>query len=1065
MAADAQGYVSYYAAESLKIDDSLFTADDLFNIDVGAYGGATLDMSGGCNISFDGLLDIDFNLDEFTFDFTPSEFDRSLFDKADQLSMEFTMINTMLINSIVDMECCDIAKVYNITLIPFFKFFADSEGGTNFITMLVKFTKVITQFRALVEPLECLIRLVPGNPWFPKDFDYLAWIYGYFKESKPFLDRLLSGELVDILINPVHNMRVKMQACLNGGIPEGKTFQEFLEIGNAAQIAAISKTAILDGKTIVEAITPSKPEPKKPLPKDFEAGEGDQRYIDQLAVYNIEHPLWLKNEKYEAEVQAEISRQKIQQQAMNSSLALTLQTHKVIKINTSGLCGCVADALGINDFGIDLFPIRMSGDLSALNGKAVKGVTNKQAGVTSPSRPAKGQYVREEADSSKATATKAVVDSGEPKGKATESTIEEKEAKKENPYITIDETANAEILAAVKHVATNTIALQGMEIVKSNDRAQKLLTEITIEATTLSIKIEKNLISYDKRWLIKKNELLARLQAIAASSTGEQARSSRSRASILRSEIETIEMVVANDIFNSHFATLRPFDFTNDQDDSLTISNYLSEDGFWGLFPPEYWETTSRLATHNDADRARLPSSIRNIPFPPNIPPETIIKELSLSTKVDIDERFKVVYFDAGFVREKGSASWRNFNKLNLAHNTENSIGIDKTTVQYTSIFPSDVIGDKACFDYTRNYPVNTNLQVYLKAELENNTEDDIETTLLLLESKYQLSRWEPMSTMSNLDIVRIIDEVAIINGYNEGKFWVKTRRTDPETKVETEYIYTRDNDIFKITINGKAPTTSQLNRVFANTRNATNAAVIAKDTVNASIKERGQYYVDAIKASMQRQSIGAGIDTIRHNIMNVLASSVPTETVLDIPCTCGDIMCAILNTIIQYVMAAFKKVIDEIIKMVVRFLIPDWVKDLARLVKDIMKCLGSIFGIVTTVAEIEKYSDELLESMKGRVSLYPADACFLKNKDENAPRPPGTTCSGAGDDTDDGPDEQLGGSDIFCPAGLTEAQEYIDGINYRPACTVCSGTTCCGGCVTSGCCGFSCGAFYPISC
>ncbi|MCD6397184.1 MAG: hypothetical protein J7L71_06560, partial [Spirochaetaceae bacterium] len=308
-----------------------------------------------------------------------------------------------------------------------------------------------------------------------------------------------------------------------------------------------------------------------------------------------------------------------------------------------------------------------------------------------------------------------------------------------------------------------------------------------------------------------------------------------------------------------------------------------------------------------------------------------------------------------------------------------------------------------------------------------------------------------------------IIDEVALANGYQEGNFWIKTRRTDPGTKVETEYIYTKDNDIFNITINGRSATRSQLDTVFSRS-SSTNSAVVVKDAVNASILERASYYADIIKASMQRQAVGVGIDTIRSNIMNSIASSVPTETIIDIPCNCSNFMCAILNTIIQYVMAAFNKVIDEITKMIIRFLIPDRIKDLARLVKDLLKCLGSIFGIVSTIKEIDKYGDELLESMKDRVKMYPADACFLKNVDPNDPSS-ATTVPGDSDDEDDGPDGQLGASEVYCPAGITKAQEFIDGVNYRPACTTCSGTTCCGGCVTSGCCGFSCGAFYPISC
>ena len=199
LAADGEGYIEYTGPDSTKGGDYMYGENELFTINAGVMGGAYDDGSGGCNVSFDFFFNIDLNLPDFNFFKMPQEFDHSLFDKADQISLEVSMINNMLINAIQDMNCCDIARVYNVTMVPFFRFFADHPsvkecgatakpgdkcawgGGQNLISMILKYAETITMLRSVVEPLDCLIRTLPGNPWVKKDVDPLAWIYGYFK--------------------------------------------------------------------------------------------------------------------------------------------------------------------------------------------------------------------------------------------------------------------------------------------------------------------------------------------------------------------------------------------------------------------------------------------------------------------------------------------------------------------------------------------------------------------------------------------------------------------------------------------------------------------------------------------------------------------------------------------------------------------------------------------------------------------------------------------------------------------------------------------------------------------
>ena len=207
-------YIKYNQANSKKISEGVQTANDLFSVDSSLMANVDLDEQGSCNVSFDSFFDIDFNLPEFDFFKTDANFDRSFFDKIDQLSQEMAYINDMLINSISAMECCDIAEKYNTILIPFFEFFAGSGEGESIMETVIEMAKIISTVKEIVEPLECLIPLLPGNPWFPSMSDPWSAIYGYWRESGPLLNKFFSGEYIDMILNPLTKIRRQMQACL-----------------------------------------------------------------------------------------------------------------------------------------------------------------------------------------------------------------------------------------------------------------------------------------------------------------------------------------------------------------------------------------------------------------------------------------------------------------------------------------------------------------------------------------------------------------------------------------------------------------------------------------------------------------------------------------------------------------------------------------------------------------------------------------------------------------------------------------------------------------------------------
>jgi len=1000
MATDKQGYVQYYSANSLKVDDALFTEQDLFdntvNIDgvsisagAGITGGASTDVNGkGCNISFETFMHIDFSLDEFTFDFQPSDFDTSLFDKADAISLEFATINDMLINSILDMNCCDIAGTYNSTMVPFFQFFADSNNGGEFITMLVRFAEVITAIRAIMEPLECLVRLVPGNPWFPFDVDWLMWIYGYFKEAKPFLDRILSGELLDIILNPVHNMRVKMQACLHSGVPSSE-FSQILQIGSPEQLNLISQLAVKGGNTLIASELPANPKPVKPKPSDYVGGTSNQEYQKLVEIYEIRIIEYGKAEKRRAIYLEEANRQSKLQKNVNKHLAVTTQTNSLISASTSGICGCVADALGLNNIGVELFPLRTTSDFNKLVGQTVKGVSNRAAGTTSKHNNAEDDVTLTSENIKKSKCRNAVIKGGSgPSGAGAKCTKGSKSVAKSNPYSAIGAKTDSQIIAECVKVTSQTGGTGSTcrtQCVSNNDASHKILEDLIRENQRLMDGLRQNLTITEQKWVKERDILKKKIedekQNIAKLSVGSPEYVKR-----------TIELGVALDLYSSQFNAFKPFDLKNDPDDYAILSSYTNEELFWGLFPSKYWGTVRSMRS---STLAGLSNVIQAVPYPPNTPTQNIINDLPLSTSVETDERNYICYFNAGFVREKGSSSWRNFNKLDIASNDQSeilgAIGKDKTTAYFRAIFPNETVGDTACITYSREeYSPNMKIPEYLEAELNNNEPQNVEEVMTSLTVLYGFQPEDKLTELDDSELLKVINVIAETNGYELGKLWVKVRVADPGSQFTTnpntgdaiEYTYSRvASNNFEITVNGQTLQNSSVELAFGiENQGAGGIAADARAHVNKAVQDREPMFIKATKLNLQIQNIFSSIDTTRHSIQNSIAAYIPQKIHLNIPCTCDNFLCMLLNNIIQYVMSALNALIQQIIKMIIQYIIPDWVRSLLRMIKDFLSCIGAIFGIGKTIVEIHKYAEDLLESMRDRVRLYPADPCYIDN-------------------------------------------------------------------------------------
>ena len=973
---DEQGYVRYSNPVSFQANEQLFDEAALFDLSVtaGLIGGA-YDDGAGCNISFDFLANFDWNIPGMDFLQLAGEFDTSFFDKVDMISLEFTMINDMLIQAILDMECCDIAKTYNTTLVPFFQFFADSNHG-GFMEMLVRYAEVITMLRAVIEPLECLVRLSPGNPWFYADVDFLAWIYGYYKESGPFLNKIMSGELLDIVLNPVHDIRVKMQACLAGDT-SGDYMLDILDIGSQPQLEAISRLAISDGKPLKDAGLPPPKEPAKPQPGDYPNGEADPAYLEAMKAYDRAVRKYNRDQTNYKIVQEEIQRQSKMANDVTPSLAVSAQTHSLIKIHTNGLCGCVANALGLKNSIEVPIPVRTTQDVcNNLQGKTIKGVTNKEAGTTSKNRPKDEPLTVEQGDCEKTKTKEAIVNAGQHKGQNYKAKITTTEKKVSNPYKGCPGAPGDDISCKVPIVTKQKGANKPSDALKNNDENVKLMQQAvnqTYATAAKKAKAEKEAeINHEKKRreamkLINEYSDQARIlveKASAATTTQE------------KEMYELAARVIEEDIkaawaaFDLYLATFIPFDFKDDPYDQLALSKYISE-GFFEGPSINTFASTSMALNNKITDTFNL----NDIPFTPNTPPQNIVNRLDTATDVKVDDRFQVNYFNSGFVREKGSSSWRNFNPLDLSSEIGKeygAIGVDRSDINYKAIFPNDTLGMKAMIDYIKDRWNLYILDDFIREMLVDKSYKNIEEFSEKIIDKYG---WDIMDTqvymLSAEELTDLILDIREVNGYEEGKLWVKTRRTDSGVLFTYEY----ENETSRIFSNGEELIGSDI--LMAATNDSDLARQVAQISNNA-IAERGHKYVEVKQLDEEEQGLHQVQNDIYDIISNNLASLVPTETDLLIPCTCNNFLCMLLNAIIQYVLEAFNRLIQEIIDLIIKFLIPDWVRDLLQLIFDMLKCFMSIFGIFATIAEIHEYAEDLLDAMRDRIRYYPDDPCFI---------------------------------------------------------------------------------------
>ncbi len=985
-------YIQYADNSSVVAASNLQTTDTLFQAEGEVVGGAMVGKKGGCNISFDSAFDIDFNIPEFNFFETAAEFDTSLFDKIDQLSGEIAGINNMLIDAIADMDCCEIADSYNGTIVPFFKFFADTEGDS-VMDIIITMAEVITAVKAIVEVLECMMPLLPGNPWVTKDVDFLSWIYGFWKESGAVLDKFFSGEFLDMLIGPVHDIRKQLQACLGYGESHLLPFNE-VKIGSGSQIAKLAAVAAKDGNQITAAQILKPPAPVKPIAA--ENGGAGVDFVKAMEAYETAEAAYkVEIARYDTVVKS-VNKQTEVQKNINANLAIATQTQNLFKLSTDGLCGCIADVLGLQDISIIPMPTKTSSDMTMLIGKTINGLTNKQAGTASKDRPGEEKLTVKEEDLKSKKTVNAILNSGESKGKTEKAKKVKEEQTKLCPYTAAKVPVGQGVIAETCPVIELS-ALSGQPAIKkANDDKEDYQKDMNTLLVNVGAKTKQDQEAFKKAFLSSKKEaeaIIVGAQSALDVSTVGFSQETKDIVKINNSYLEE-DLYVAEIIYANSFGTFTAFDFIADPEELNFTSLWLTQDildmMYSGIGPMSV--STKDLGARAMAE---LPPELQSIPFPPSTPPQNIINDLKISTIVEQDTRKEINYFNAGFVRQ-GEPLWRNFNVLDIDWNQSSidmgAIAPDKTRSHYAAIFPNDQIGNDAMVKYVRDTYPSISINSLIEEELIYPNDTNISYVSGILSSIYNVDSSLSITSVDDDTLFNIIQTIANTNGFEQGDLWVRTRYVQEDVQFGTsqngdaiEYTLGYTGNIFESLVvsgfNGLKRNITQEEKILVELAygiQSANVASLMMGVSNKYIGDRAQAYKKEMQHYLQESASHLALDKLNESLNNSIASMVQTEVNLTIPCTCDGIMCMVINQIIQKVLSAFEQMIEYVIDTIVDFIIPDWIKDIMSLIQEYINCYKAVFGIPAKIAAVHEEAESLREDLKGRVNMYPMDLCFV---------------------------------------------------------------------------------------
>jgi len=952
---NTEGFITVSSVNNYTPTTPVFTAESLAEASVvEAQPGEKSDFA-GCNISFDIFSQINLNIPGFNLNSFESYPDLTLFDKADKLSYEISIINDLLINSIQDMNCCDIAKKYNHTMVPFFRYFADNPSikdcnynddnstcanpsSNNFISTLIDISKIIIDIQTVIEPLNCLIRPLPGNPWLPFDYDYLNWVYSYSRKASPYLNKIMSGEVLDIMINPITDLRKKLELCLNRNISNSKrNFFEVKKINDLYQLQRIVEVAKRDGQ-LIKGSNIIKPEPPKiPIPMAYPDNESFQiasdNYTQAKAAYDKKLLLYERMIRETSALQNQVNI--LSQFEINS-----LNTQNYIKKEAGTICDCVANSIGLVNYMPDWITIHSRLDVNNLIGKEL-GIKYSDVGIPNKfgSQDDKLIFI-ERYIASKYLKKIFSIQKAQWSSFELETVIKDIES----PYSNI---SNESFQIKNTSITINQNTGTSWEAWNCNNNILDTIDKIKLKIESLNNDI-KELEGTDRKNFYKKRELVEK-------AFNDVQNRLKTATTVDEKEELLNKFIKAQELYDSFF-------------------------GSWNHYNPELdlsdWHWRSAFIDPNDTDYSiNIKDFLAKEEYDDGI----------VATSIRIDKRTDTVFYNSGVTYVGGSLSWRLNNPLLLDYNTwtEENGAIGRQVLQDSILaaFPTiekaisstgnyirEKYNDKTIDDFANDFFSNS----------ENSKNSKYSKDKFLFEvSQRNLNTNLKINNLSEIQMQRMIQEAARILDFKTGIVWYKGKKIYPEAFISPKFEI--QDKITDEVIN--------------------NISFFVQSKINDCIKFRGDHFEELYSKYTEINDL--------NNILNELNNLIQSNEVyrviymkqVKIPCTCDNFTCSLLQMVVSYILGLFNELLKYLTDMIQEYLVPDFIRNMIELMTNKLRCLSSILNIKRNLDIVENAADELLEDLKWRISLYPDDTCFIPdnfndpsgNIDENDPGNPFT--------------------------------------------------------------------------
>ena len=930
-----EGFVTVSSVNNYTPTTPVFTAEALAEATVvEAQPGEKSDFA-GCNISFDIFSKINLNIAGLNLNQFDTYPDLTLFDKADDLSYEISIINDLLINSIQDMNCCDIARKYNHTMVPFFRYFADNpsvkecdyfntddntcakSGSNNFISTLIDISKIITDIQTVIEPLNCLIRPLPGNPWLPFDYDFLNWVYSYSRKASPYLNKIMSGEIIDIMLNPITDLRKKLELCLNRNISDSRrnNFYEVKKVNDLYQLQRIVDIAKMDGQVIKSSGIIKPTPPKIPIPMAYPDNESflnaQENYTQAKAAYDKKLALYEKMIR-------ETSKLQNQSNVLSKFEINSLNTYNYIKKEAGTICDCVANSIGLVNYMPDWITVHSRLDINNLIGKEL-GIKYSEVNIPNKFGSQDDNLIFIE----KYIAPKYLKRIfGTKKVSFSDFELKTEVETIDSPYSNI---SNETI--TVKNTIINTIQKSGTSwdawncnnnILDNIDKIRLQIEELKTDIDQLQEEDRHNF--YKKRALVEKAFI-------------DVQKKLKTDMTIEEKEALLNKFNKAQELYDSFFGSWNPYDPNSDLSD---------------------WHWRSAFIDPNDTDyEINVKDFLSNEEFDDGI----------ISTDVRVDKRTDTVFYNSGATYVDGSISWRLNNPMLLEYNTwtENHGAIGKLVQEDSilAIFPTIEKAITSTGNYIREKYNDKTIAEFGKDFFSpaNSVGGKYTTDKFLFEvSQRNLSVDAKINNLSEIQMQRLIQEAARTIGFETGIVWYKGKKIYPEAFVSP-----------KFDVQDKI-TDDVLN----------NISFFTQSKINDCIRFRGDHFEELYSKYVELKDLNEVLDGLNNLVNSNEVFRIMYMKQVKIPCTCDNFTCSLLQMVVSYILGLFNELLKYLTNMIQDYLIPDFIRDMIELMFNKIKCLTSILVLKRNLDIVENAADELLEDLKWRISLYPDDTCFI---------------------------------------------------------------------------------------